>query len=118
MNEIINLKTIYTFFSGGGELLIKNINNNMKVDNYQRIIKLLFITSFLTQKHLNFHLKWTTSEKSAEMCGEGNGRQLCVGHCCPIGSALTKHPVVTEVSGNRLKIILFMNSTVIILCLQ
>ena len=39
----------------------------------------LIITSFLTQKHLNYHLKGTTSEKSAELYGEGNERQLCVG---------------------------------------
>ena len=37
------------------------------------------ISSFLTQKQLNYHLKGTTSEKSAELYGEGNERQLCVG---------------------------------------
>ena len=49
--------------------------------NYQRIFQPLIITSYLTQKHLNYHLKGTTSEKSAEMYGEGNERQLCVGDC-------------------------------------
>ena len=46
--------------------------------NYQRILQPLIITSLLTQKHLNYHLKGTTSEKSAELYGEGNERQLCI----------------------------------------
>ena len=28
-----------------------------------------------------YHLKGTSSEKSAEMYGEGNERQLCIGDC-------------------------------------
>ena len=31
----------------------------MHVCKYQRILQLLIITSFLTQKHLNYHLKGT-----------------------------------------------------------
>ena len=48
--------------------------------NYQRLLQLLIIifTSFFTQKHLNYHLKGTTSERSAELYGEGNERQLMV----------------------------------------
>ena len=53
----------------------------MDVCNYQRILQPLIITSFLTQKHLNYHLKGTTSENSAELYSEGNERQLCVGDC-------------------------------------
>ena len=30
-------------------------------------------------EHLNYHLKRTTSEKSAELYGEDNERQLCEG---------------------------------------
>ena len=51
----------------------------MHVCNYQKILQPFIITSFLTQKHLNYNLKGTTSEKSAELHGEGNERQLCVG---------------------------------------
>ena len=50
----------------------------MHVCNYQKILQPFIITSFLTQKHLNYHLKGTSSEKSAELYGEGNERQLCV----------------------------------------
>ena len=39
----------------------------MHVCNYQRIFQSLIITSFLTQKHLNYHLKGTTSERSVEV---------------------------------------------------
>ena len=51
----------------------------MYVCNYQSILQPLIITSFFTQKHLNYYLKGTTSEKFAEVYGEGNERQLCVG---------------------------------------
>ena len=53
----------------------------MQVCNYQRILQPFIITctSFLTQKHLNYHLKGTTSEKSTELYGDVNERQLCVG---------------------------------------
>ena len=30
-------------------------------------------------EHLNYHLKQTTSENTAELYGEDNERQLCVG---------------------------------------
>ena len=53
----------------------------MHVCNYQKILQPFIITSFLTQKHINYHLKGTTSEKFADMYGEGNERQLCVGDC-------------------------------------
>ena len=45
-------------------------------ENNATIITFYFI---LTQKHLNYHLKGTTSERSAELDGENNERQLCVG---------------------------------------
>ena len=45
-------------------------------ENNATIITFYFI---LTQKHLNYHLKGTTSERSAELDGESNERQLCVG---------------------------------------
>ena len=51
----------------------------MHVCNYQKILQPFIITSFLTQKHLNYHLKGTSSEKSAELYGEGNKQQICVG---------------------------------------
>ena len=49
----------------------------------QRILQPLIIlfTSFLSQKHLNYHLKGTTSERSAEIYGEDNERLPCVGDC-------------------------------------
>ena len=53
----------------------------MHVCNSQRILQPLIITSFFTQKHWNYHLKGPISEKSAEMYGEGNELQLCVGDC-------------------------------------
>ena len=52
----------------------------MHVCNYQRRLQPFIISSFLTQKQLNYHLKGTTSEKSAELYGEGNERQLCIGN--------------------------------------
>ena len=40
-----------------------------------------FFTSFLTLKHLDYHLKGTTSERPAEMYGEDNDPQLCIVDC-------------------------------------
>ena len=38
----------------------------------ENIATLIIFNSFETQKHLKYHLKGTTSERSAEMYGEAN----------------------------------------------
>ena len=47
----------------------------------ENIATIIIFTSFFTQTHLNYHSKGTTSDRSAELYGDGNERQLCVGDC-------------------------------------
>ena len=44
----------------------------------ENIATIIILTPFFSQKDLNYHLKGTSSERSAELYGEGNERQLCV----------------------------------------